>query len=192
MTNATKNKVYSEQVTMEETMREYLLKCYSNHLDIYNEMVGYFNTYKKSTYKQLKAELEVIMADEAYPEVIKSALCNEIYYLHKKADFLEKNEDDVQYISGIANEKYKGKTFTYNEVEMTLGFVGMDKTIKLVKALPVIEEGYGVYINLSYCPLEDIFEVSVFTSEELNKKDIIEVAVVSQDTPVDIKFLLAA
>lgn len=177
---------------MEDDMREWLLKCYSNHLDIYNEMADFFYDYKNATYKQLKAELENIMFDDAYPEVIKSALCNEIYYLHKKADYLEKDEDDVQYISGIANEKYKGKTFTYDEVAMTLGIVGMDKSIKLVKALPAIEEGYGVYINLSYCPLGDVFELAVFTSEELNKKDIVEVAVVSQVTEIDPKYLLAA
>lgn len=192
MTNASKNKVYSEQVTMDEGMRDYLLKCYSNHLDIYNEMVEYFSANRKSTYKQLKAELEVIMADDAYPEVIKSALCNEVYYLHKKADFLEKNEDDVQYMSGIASEKYKGKTFIYNDVELTLGIVGLASVIKLVKALPVIEEGYGVYINLSYCPLEEVFELSIFTSEELNKKDNVEVDETVETTATDSKLLLAA
>lgn len=164
-------KVYSEKVTMCGDMREYMLKCFSNHLDIYNEIVDYHYLYKGATYRQVKDQLEEIIADGVYPEVVKSALCNEIYYLYKKANYVAKCEDDVQYISGIASRLYKGKTFIYDAQALSLKVYGVEMAMNLAKSLPEVDEGLSVYINLSYSCLDDGFELSVFTSPDLEKKD---------------------
>ena len=144
-------KIYAENVMVDQNTKAYLVKCYRNHLVIYNEMLEIYRNNKTMSYKQLKVKLAELLGKKIYTPVINSVLHSEIYYMHKKADFKQKLITDILYMTTIS-AGYKGnKILQCSPDSDVVSFNGHPLCFKLLKPLPDLEkEDDTIYMNLSY------------------------------------------
>lgn len=156
--------LYQADVVVENSLDDYLRKCFLNHLVVYNYSLDILIKNPSIKFKDLKAKCYEFIEEKGIKEFMGSPLFNELYYQYKK--YTEKNIRSAKTLTGIHYitflvNGYDNKCFTKDGNKIIIH--GVDGCIELNEDLPEIpDDKQMMYFNLSYSNQESKHQLSVF------------------------------